>query len=222
MGTATVPSAATSTGGTMTSRSKYRRLPEMSPGRVKPGRLARATLCARPIPDSSIPPHQRGTPALDAEVMDAQRLAVAAHASDLHVHDAAGAGLESLAGPVVAGDALVETDRRGQGPLQAGVVHEIVVGKGLLDHHETVGVELAQESGVGQGVGRVGVDGEDDPRVPPADLGDHRHVGARLDLELDAAVAEAEEAPHPLVQGVHGGLDAQAHPHLDPARARLR
>ena len=41
-------------------------------------------------------------------------------------------------------------------------------------------------------------------------------VGARLDLELDAAVAEAEEAPHPLVQGVHGGLDAQAHPHLDP------
>ena len=53
------------------------------------------------------------------------------------------------------------------------------------------------------------------PRVPPADLADHRDVGARLDLELDAAVAEAEEAPHPLVQGVHGGLDAQAHPHLD-------
>ena len=62
VGTATVPSAATSTGGTMTSRSKYRRLAEMSPGRVKPGRLARATLCARPMPDSSIPPHHRGTP----------------------------------------------------------------------------------------------------------------------------------------------------------------
>ena len=35
----------------------------MSPGFVKPGSVAAAMLCARPTPDSSIPPHQRGTPA---------------------------------------------------------------------------------------------------------------------------------------------------------------
>ena len=35
----------------------------MSPGTVKPGRVANAMLCARPIPDSSIPPHQTGQPA---------------------------------------------------------------------------------------------------------------------------------------------------------------
>src|SRR4029077_17035902 len=60
VGTSTVPSLATSTSGPMISRSKYRRLPEMSPGRVKPGRLARATLWARPMPDSNIPPHHKG------------------------------------------------------------------------------------------------------------------------------------------------------------------
>jgi hypothetical protein len=32
-------------------------------GQGEAGKAARATLCARPIPDSSIPPHQRGTPA---------------------------------------------------------------------------------------------------------------------------------------------------------------
>ena len=156
-----------------------------------------------------------GHPALDAEVVDAQGLAVAAHPADLHVDDAAGADVEGLAGPVVARDALVEADRGAHGLLQGRVVHEVVVGQGLLDHEEVVGVEPAEVPGVGQGVGRVGVDREQDLGVPLADLSHHGHVGARLDLELDAAIAEAEEAPHPLVEGVHRGLDAQAHPHLD-------
>ena len=34
---------------------------EMSPGSVKPGRLASARLPAQPTPVSSIPPHQTGT-----------------------------------------------------------------------------------------------------------------------------------------------------------------
>jgi hypothetical protein len=37
-----------------------------------------------------------------------------------------------------------------------------------------------------------------------------------LDLQLDAAVAETEIGAHALVQGVHAGLEAQAHSDLDP------
>ena len=90
------------------------------------------------------------------------------------------------------------------------------MGERLLDHQQIIGVELAEVIRVGERVGRVGVDREHDPRVPPADLADDRDVRARLDLELDAAVAETEIATHALVQGVHAGLDAQAHSDLDP------
>ena len=34
----------------------------MSPGSVKPGSAASATFAARPMPVSSMPPHQTGTP----------------------------------------------------------------------------------------------------------------------------------------------------------------
>ena len=89
------------------------------------------------------------------------------------------------------------------------------MGERLLDHQQVIGVERPEEIRVRESVGRVGVDREHDPRVPPADLADDRDVGARLDLELDAAVAETEIAVHALVQGVHAGLDAQAHSDLD-------
>src|SRR3990167_3985823 len=42
-------------------RCQYRLLAETSPGRTKLGKVERATLCARPMPDSSIPPHQTWT-----------------------------------------------------------------------------------------------------------------------------------------------------------------
>ena len=39
---------------------QYRALAETSPGSVKFGSVDKAMLCARPTPDSSIPPHQTG------------------------------------------------------------------------------------------------------------------------------------------------------------------
>ena len=48
--------------GTIKSRAKYRELAEISPGNTNPGKLASAMLCARPMPDSNIPPHQTGIP----------------------------------------------------------------------------------------------------------------------------------------------------------------
>jgi len=55
-----VPRSLTVTGGSMMSSSQYRALAETSPGKVKPASVDIAMLCARPIPDSSMPPHQTG------------------------------------------------------------------------------------------------------------------------------------------------------------------
>ena len=44
----------------MISSSQYRADADTSPGKVNPGNVDIAMLCARPIPDSSIPPHQTG------------------------------------------------------------------------------------------------------------------------------------------------------------------
>src|SRR6266498_617182 len=59
-GAAIVPCELTVTGGSIMSSSQYRALAETSPGKVNPARVAMAMLCARPIPDSSIPPHHTG------------------------------------------------------------------------------------------------------------------------------------------------------------------
>ena len=56
------PSEETSTGGSTISSSQYRLLAETSPGSVKLSRLDSATLWARPMPDSSMPPHHTGIP----------------------------------------------------------------------------------------------------------------------------------------------------------------
>ena len=80
------------------SRVQKRRDAATSPGSVKPGRLAIATLAARPMPNSCIPPHQTGTPALVAEVVDALRLEEPADATDLDVDDPAGTEVDGFGG----------------------------------------------------------------------------------------------------------------------------
>src|SRR5262245_3208165 len=55
------PRGVTSTGGVMMSSAQYRFDADTSPGSVKPGSVDIAMLCARPIPASSMPPHQTGT-----------------------------------------------------------------------------------------------------------------------------------------------------------------
>src|SRR5206468_396287 len=62
VGTAIVPPFWSTNGGSTMSSAQYRSLAEMSPGSRKFGRVARATLQARPIPVSSMPPHHTGTP----------------------------------------------------------------------------------------------------------------------------------------------------------------
>src|SRR6267142_2031373 len=59
-GAAIVPLGETVTGGSIMSSSQYLELAETSPGKVNPASVAMAMLWARPIPDSSMPPHQSG------------------------------------------------------------------------------------------------------------------------------------------------------------------
>src|SRR5574340_382546 len=131
-----VPRGVVSTGGVMMSWAQYRRLAETSPGSVKFGRVASAILCARPMPASSMPPHQTGMPAACA--------AACAHG-------------DGLFGMVRRADAFVEADERLQMFLQFGMVDDVVMAERLLDHHEVELVQLLQVVDVGQGVGGVGV-----------------------------------------------------------------
>ena len=112
------------------------------------------------MPDSSIPPHQTGAPLRAAVGLDGEGRGVPAHPAHLDVDDAAGAEGEGVARVVGAVDALVEADRGLDLLLQVHVVHDVVPAQGLLDHHEAVGVELAEERRVLEGVGAVGVDHE--------------------------------------------------------------
>ena len=62
VGTAIVPSGATSYVGSTRSRSNSTDAGDMSAGSVNAGREDNARLAARPMPDSIIPPHHSGTP----------------------------------------------------------------------------------------------------------------------------------------------------------------
>jgi len=61
VGTGTSPSAFIVHSGLTTSRDQYRALGLKSPGKLKFGNDANATLYARPIPLSNMPPHHTGT-----------------------------------------------------------------------------------------------------------------------------------------------------------------
>ncbi len=130
----------------------------MSPGRVNPGSEARATLAARPMPNSCIPPHQTGTPRVQAEVVHSLCLAQAPHAADLDVDDPAGAQIEGLAGVISRVNALIKTDRRLQGRLQPGVVDDVVMRQRLFNQEEVEFVKRLKHGQIVQGVRRVGVD----------------------------------------------------------------
>src|SRR5205807_9254224 len=58
-GTSIVPACARIGGSTMSSRYALSD-PDTSPGKVNPGKLQMATLAARPMPNSCMPPHPTG------------------------------------------------------------------------------------------------------------------------------------------------------------------
>ena len=69
-------------------------------------------LWERPMPVSSMPPHQTGMPRSIGGVVDGDGFAEAADTADLDVDDAAGLHLDGGEGVAAVADGFVETDGR--------------------------------------------------------------------------------------------------------------
>ncbi|GAA5772925.1 hypothetical protein Aros01_09488 [Streptosporangium roseum] len=87
------------------------------------------------------------------------------------------------------------------------MLDEVVVGEGLFDEQQVVGVEFGEMGGVGEGVGGVGVDLQQQVVAEAlADGADGGQVPAGFDLQFDPDVALVEVAADGVEQlgdGVH-------------------
>lgn len=113
-------------------------------------------------------------------------------ATQLNVDNAARAKGDSSTGLLFGMDAFVQTDRSLEHPLELDVAEEVVPAQRLLDHHEVVRLELAQERSVLDAVGGIRVHHEAQRGEP---LAKHRYwsdVAARLDLNFDPLIARRE------------------------------
>ena len=151
-------------------------------------------LCARPIPDSSMPPHHTGI-CLDWHRSWIRRAGVYPPTRpELDIDDAAGAEFDGCTGMLLGVDALIEANRGVEPALQFHVAENIVPPERLLDHHQVVGFQALQVRPVFQAVGGIGVHHQTDPRKLQAQPLDGRDVVSRLYLDLDALVARGQLA----------------------------
>ncbi len=114
-------------------------------------------LCARPIPDSSIPPHHTGICLDLAQIVDLPRRSIPAYAPKLYIDNAAGAQVDGGAGMLFGVNALIEADRRVELALQFGMAVDIVPTERLLDHHQVVGFQAFQVRPILQAIRGIGV-----------------------------------------------------------------
>src|SRR3989454_40814 len=149
--------------------------------------------------------------ALLAEVVDAARRGVSAHAPKLNVDDPARAQFDCRARLLFAVDALVQADRCLQFFLQLDVAVDVVPTERLLDHHQVVGFELFQQRPVLLAISRVGIHHQPDARKLLAQPVDGLDVPARLDFDLDALVAGRKRPLHSLGQLLERVLDADGY-----------
>ena len=130
---------------------------------MKPGSVDIAMLCARPIPDSSIPPHHTGMPRFLAKCSIARAAAcpptrpslilMMRHAAEFHGVLRVGRGV----------DRLIEADRRAQLALQRRVIDEVARRQRLLDHQKTMSIELLHHVEISiERIGGVRIDRKDD------------------------------------------------------------
>src|SRR6185312_13869594 len=125
-------------------------------------------------------------------VVNALRFREAANAAELDVDDAAGAKADRLFGMMRRAYAFIETNRRSQPGLQLGMIDDFIVRQRLFNHHELKFIELFQTIRVLQSVSGVGIGHQLDVGKTFANLADHVHIPAGLDLHLDALVTSGE------------------------------
>ena len=93
-------------------------------------------------------------------------------------------------------DRLVQADVGPDPCLELRVFDQVVVVQRLFDHQQVELVERQEDVHVGERVGGVRVDRQQDAGVRRADRAHAFHVQARLDLQLDAPVPLREIAVH--------------------------
>src|SRR5439155_609479 len=135
-------------------------------------------------------------------VVDTARLEDAPDPTGLDVDDAAGAEPDRCLGVARRTDGLVEADRRAEPRLERGVLDEVLVVQGLLDHDEPELVERLEERRIGELVGRVRVDREGRVRQLASHLANDLQVATGLDLQLDPTVPLRKVAVDLLQHGV--------------------
>src|SRR5580693_5684592 len=132
-------------------------------------------------------PHRDGF--LLAKIVDAAGWGVAADAAQFHVDDFAGADFDGGAGVLDIVNAFVQADRSVELALQLGVGVDVVVAEGLLDHDQVEGVELFQQRGVFQAIGRIRVHHQANARELFAEGAGWCHIAAGFDFDFYALVA---------------------------------
>ena len=145
-------------------------------------------LWARPMPDSSMPPHQTGMPLIPAHIVHRSRFAVSADAAQLDIDNAARADLDGLARIVRRMNGLIEADRSSDLALKLGMVDHIFVVQRLLEHHHLEFIHPSEEVDIVERVCGIGIAHQQNLGKGGSHLPHHLHVPARLDLDFDAAV----------------------------------
>ena len=84
--------------------------------------------------------------------MNRSRLAEPTHSARLDVDDLPAAECDHVGCPIAAGDRLIEADGGSEPFLELGVLHDVVPGERLFDHHEAQVVEQGQVVKVGRRV----------------------------------------------------------------------
>src|SRR5437660_11902706 len=104
-------------------------------------------------------------------------------------------------------DRLIQAHRRRDLLLQHGVIDEVVVRKGLLDHRRPHRIDALEERDVGQRVRRVRVQHEREIGERASRRFGDLHFKTRLDLELHALVSALELTADRFHKCVDAGLD---------------
>ena len=170
---------------------QFHRPSKTSPGRRKFSRVERAIFWARPMPDSSMPPHQTGifcdwqmSWIFFASVNPPTRptlMLIMRHAPVSTAMAAARALTIDLSRQMAVRNSF----------WQAGVVENIVVPERLLDHQQVELIEGPQMLELIQCVGGVGIAAQRNVRPPRADFLQHSHIPARFHLHLNPPIASS-------------------------------
>src|SRR5437879_11076420 len=151
-----------------------------------------------------------------ADIVDALRGREPANSPRLDVDHPRRAYLDRFSGVVTRVDRLVEADRRRDLTLQRGVVDEVIVCEGLLDHRRLRRIDPLEQGDVLEGVGGVRIEHEGKVGEVLPRRFRYLDLESRFDLQLDPLIAALELAPDRVHQSIDRRLDTDGDAAKDP------